>query len=418
MRTLEQIIERNRAGEAVGLPVYCSAQPETLRAVLAEYAHDDEPVLLAASANQVNQFGGYAGMTPSGFRNFIDILAAGEGVDPARIMLAGAHLGPYPWRDEPAAQAMDRAKDLVRAYVDAGFETLHLNATISCADDEPLSDEEMAQRAATLCAVAEVSSGGRPLRYVLTAGTSRPGGETGGLDRLLPATPQSVQLNLEHIEAAFAAIDLRGALDRVIAVVAEPGASFDNSLVRGFDPNRIAGLGDVILAIPEAVFEAAAADYQTEAGLAALVAHHFAILKVGPELGLAFRQAVVAMAHLEGFLDVHPSGLLSIIDDEMAFDPADWQEHVAADDRASAMRLFGLSDRVRYFWARPRIAAALQTLFANIDAARPEAGLIAQYVPADLPGIDPHLPLSTRMIRSQVGAVVRKLRRATRSTPI
>ena len=78
MKTLSDIAAANRTGQAIGIPSYCTAHAETLSAVLASYADDNEPVLIEATCNQVNQFGGYTGMTPAGFRNFIDILATGE----------------------------------------------------------------------------------------------------------------------------------------------------------------------------------------------------------------------------------------------------------------------------------------------------------------------------------------------------
>ena len=47
------------------------------------------------------------------------------------------------------------------------------------------------------------------------------------------------------------------------------------------------------------MFEAHSTDYQTEDALRALVEDHFAILKVGPELTFAFREAVFALAAIE-----------------------------------------------------------------------------------------------------------------------
>lgn len=94
--------------------------------------------------------------------------------------------------------------------------------------------------------------------------------------------------------------------------------------------------------------------------------------------------------------------------------PGDWHSYIPDDERAGAMRLFGLSDRIRYYWARPRVASAVQRLFANIDAARPEIGLLAQYAPHErAAGAAPSLPLTTRIISHHVGAVVAKYRRAT-----
>ena len=41
-------------------------------------------------------------------------------------------------------------------------------------------------------------------------------------------------------------------------------------------------------------------------------------------------------------------------------------------------RRTGLSDRVRYYWPRPAVQAALSRLRENIAAARPEPGIVAQ----------------------------------------
>jgi len=413
MRTLAEIAAANRAGEPIGIPSYCTAHAETLRAILATYAHDDQPILIEATCNQVNQFGGYTGMTPAGFRNFIDILATGEGVDPGRVIFGGDHLGPNPWKAEPAATAMAKAKAMVTAYVEAGFSKIHLDASMACADDRTLSDKTRARRAAELCAAAEAASGGRPLSYVIGTEVPVPGGETGGFSGIAVTKPEAAAHTFALHEAAFSAAGLRGALDRIIGIVVQPGVDFGNADVMAFDPASAAELSEAIFAIPNAVFEAHSTDYQTEAALAALVQSHFGILKVGPELTFAFREAVVAMAHIESHLDITPSNVLGIIADEMEGDPSAWKSYIPDDGRAAAMRLFGLSDRIRYYWPQPRITAAVQRLFANIDGSQPEAGIVSQYAPMLPPKAGRTLPLSGSIIAARVGAVVSKYRRAT-----
>jgi len=413
MNSLTEIATANRDGEPIGIPSYCTAHPETLRTVLASYAYDDQPVLIEATCNQVNQFGGYTGMTPAGFKNFIDIMAAGEGVNPDRIILGGDHLGPNPWKNEPAAVAMDRARTMVTAFVEAGFSKIHLDASMACADDHALDQPTMAMRAAELCAAAEAAAGGRPLNYVIGTEVPVPGGETSGVEGIAITTPEAAEDTFGLHEDAFAAAGLRSALERVIGVVVQPGVDFGNAQVLPYDPALAAGLSDTIFDIPKAVFEAHSTDYQTEAGLKALVATHFGILKVGPELTFAFRQAVVAMAHIEDRLSVPRSGILDVLATEMMEHPAEWRSYIADDDRTDAMRLFGLSDRVRYYWPRPRVAQALQQLFANLDAARPERGLVSQYAPFLLDAPDSRQPLSTRIVAEHVGRVVGKYRRAT-----
>ena len=131
-----------------------------------------------------------------------------------------------------------------------------------------------------------------------------------------------------------------------------------------FEPANAADLSETIFEIPNAVFEAHSTDYQTEAALTALVRSHFGILKVGPELTFAFREAVVAMAHIESHLDVTPSNILGIIAEEMEADPSAWKSYIPDDSRAAEMRIFGLSDRIRYYWPQPRIAAAVRSAFS------------------------------------------------------
>jgi D-tagatose-bisphosphate aldolase class II non-catalytic subunit len=413
MMTLAEIAAANRDGDPIGIPSWCTAHLETLRAVLATYAQDDQPVLIEATSNQVNQFGGYTGMTPAGFRNFIDILAAGEGVDPSRVMLGGDHLGPNPWKSEPAASAMDKAKTMIAAFVEAGFSKIHLDASMECADDFDLSAAEKAARAADLCAAAEAAAGGRAICYVIGTEVPIPGGETSSLGAIAVTTPAAAEETFRLHEEAFVARGLGPALDRIIGAVVQPGVDFGNADVLAFEPGAAAALSETIFDIPNAVFEAHSTDYQSEPALAALVRSHFGILKVGPELTFAFRQAVVAMAQMERWLSVRPSSVLEIVADEMEHDPATWQSYIAPDERAEAMRIFGLSDRVRYYWPRPRVAEALQRLFANIDGSEPEIGLIAQYAPFLLEGAASPAPLSTRIVAAHVGRVVAKYRRAT-----
>jgi D-tagatose-1,6-bisphosphate aldolase subunit GatZ/KbaZ len=413
MNSLAEIATANRDGEPIGIPSYCTAHADTLRTVLASYAYDDQPVLIEATCNQVNQFGGYTGMTPAGFKNFIDIMAAGEGVNPDRIILGGDHLGPNPWKSEPAAIAMDRARTMVTAFVEAGFSKIHLDASMACADDASLDQATMAARAAELCAAAEAAARGRPLSYVIGTEVPVPGGETSGVEGIAITTPETAENTFGLHEDAFAAAGLRPALERVIGVVVQPGVDFGNAQVLPYNPALAAELSQTIFDIPNAVFEAHSTDYQTEAALKALVATHFGILKVGPELTFAFRQAVVAMAHIESQLSVPHSNILDVVATEMADNPADWRSYIADDERADAMRLFGLSDRVRYYWPRQRVARALQQLFTNLDGSRPERGLIAQYAPFLLDAPESRQPLSARIVAEHVGRVVGKYRRAT-----
>ncbi len=407
MTPLDGIVARNRAGEAVGLPSFCTAHPETLAAILRCYRDDDAPVLIEATCNQVNQFGGYTGLTPAAFRSLVESIARAQGVAPGRLILGGDHLGPNPWKAERASVAMDHAQAMVAAYVQAGFTKIHLDASMACADDGALAQEVMAGRAADLAAAAEAAGAG-PLRYVIGTEVPVPGGETDEVAGLVVTRPEAVRHMLELHRAAFAARGVPGVIDRVVAVVVQPGVDFGNDQVVGFDPARAAALCAAAPGLGGPLFEAHSTDYQSGDALAALVAGHFPVLKVGPELTFAFRQAVFALADILGQRAVMEAAL----SDTMRGDPADWRAYVRADGRDGAMMLFGLSDRVRYYWSRPRVRQALERLFAQVRASTPIPGVVAQATGGLVGPVDP-ARLPEAVIDRMVGAVVAKYRHAT-----
>lgn len=409
---LRAIVAGNRAGKACGIAAWCTAHPQTLRAVLRAHHGNDDPVLIEATCNQVNQDGGYTGMTPAGFRALIETLALEAGIDTRRVILGGDHLGPNPWKHLPAAEAMAKASAMVAAYAQAGFEKIHLDASMACADDGALPEATMTARAAELCAVAEAARGGRELVYVIGTEVPVPGGETQAHDALTVTRPEAALRTVELHRAAFAARGLDSAFARVIGVVAQPGVDFGNAQVFAFDKAKAADLSAAARDMPGAVFEAHSTDYQSEVALADLVASHFAILKVGPALTFAFREAVVAMAAMEERLKVaNPSHILETIAAVMEADPRHWRGYASPGEDAALTRLYGLSDRVRYYWPDARIAAALKTLSANIAAARVPPGLVSQVCGALLLDVSA-MPLPERIIQLKVGAEVEKYRRA------
>ena len=408
---LQETVAANRRGESSGIPSYCTAHPDVLKAILRCYRDDAAPILIEATCNQVNQFGGYTGMLPADFRVFIHGIATEVGVDATRIILGGDHLGPNPWKKEEAAIAMERARAMVRDYVRAGFTKIHLDASMACADDTRLDGAEIATRAASLCRAAEDAAKGRPLAYVIGTEVPTPGGETEVIDHLAVTDPASVAATVEEHRRAFGAQGLGDAFQRVIGVVVQPGVDFGNSQVVHFERAKATSLAGAVDRIPGIVFEAHSTDYQTGDALADLVDCHFGILKVGPELTYAYREAIVAMAHIEDWLpESQRSNVLSVLQAVMERDPRHWADYIANDDRAAAMRLFGLSDRVRYYWPQPTIREAVAHLRANIDKAAPELGLLTQYVGEipSLPGLSP----SEAILQAKIGAVVGKYRAA------
>ena len=405
------IIERNRAGQPVGLPSWCTAHPETLAAILHSYRHDDSPILIEATCNQVNQFGGYSGMKPGDFVAFVHRMARAEGVEPGRIMLGGDHLGPNPWKQRAASGAMAKARVMVAGYVTAGFSKIHLDASMACGG-ETLAEPEMAARAADLCAVAEGAAQGRAPVYVIGTEVPVPGGETGRHATLAVTTPEAARRTLDLHRAAFAARGLEDAFNRVVGLVTQPGVDFGNDQIIGYDREPAAGLAASAVALGGPLFEAHSTDYQTVGALGSLVRDHFAVLKVGPELTFAYRQAVMALERLEALIGLAPSGVTDALLAAMRARPADWRAYVEAGPREEALMLYGLSDRLRYYWPDRGVQQAQARLFATLRAARPEPGLVAQVTGGLVEITDPD-SLPDTVIRQMVGAVVQKYRTAT-----
>ena len=393
---LADIVSRHRAGEPVGITSVCSAHPMVLRAAVQEAVATGGAVLVEATSNQVDQFGGYTGMRPAQFRDLMLELARDEGLPVDRLVLGGDHLGPNTWRGLPADAAMEHAEGLVEAYVAAGYTKIHLDCSMACADDtEPLTDEVVAARAARLAAVAEraaaaterVSAGApaqRLPRYVIGTEVPVPGGAHERIDTLTPTAPQAARATLRAHQQAFAAAGLGPAWDRVIALVVQPGVEFDATRVVDYARDRIGGLGTVIEEHPQLVLEAHSTDYQTPTHLRELVEDHWAVLKVGPGLTFALREALFALAAIEDEL-VEPAGrsqLAAVVDRVMLAEPRWWQGYYEGDeDEQRLARRYSYSDRVRYYWPHPEISAAQQRLLDNLRARPIPLPLLSAYLP-------------------------------------
>lgn len=84
---MKTLIARHKAGEHIGICSVCSAHPLVIEAALAFDRNSTRKVLIEATSNQVNQFGGYTGMTPADFREFVFTIADKVGFARERIIL-------------------------------------------------------------------------------------------------------------------------------------------------------------------------------------------------------------------------------------------------------------------------------------------------------------------------------------------
>src|ERR1700742_3405600 len=78
----------------VGITSVCSAHPFVIEAALTHGRDSEQVLLIEATSNQVDQFGGYTGMRPADFRRFVERIAQQVQFPIERIVLGGGHLGP------------------------------------------------------------------------------------------------------------------------------------------------------------------------------------------------------------------------------------------------------------------------------------------------------------------------------------
>jgi D-tagatose-1,6-bisphosphate aldolase subunit GatZ/KbaZ len=393
----------------VGVTSICSAHPIVIEASLRHaLAHDDGLVLFEATCNQVNQDGGYTGMTPADFVGFVREIAGRAGFDFARIVLGGDHLGPNPWTSLPPEAAMAKAEKMVAAYVSAGFRKIHLDCSMSCAGDPtPLPEAEVVRRAVRLASVAEsayaqVAHGDadEPPVYVIGTEVPVPGGATEAIEGLAVTTPAAALATIEAHRHAFESAGLGPAWSRVIASVVQPGVEFDHHNVIDYAPRGAQALSHAITAVPGMVFEAHSTDYQTRDALRALVKDHFAILKVGPGLTFAMREALWALDAIDGEItpEHEQAHLRDTVLERMREHPKYWERYYHGAGKPLTVDLqYSLSDRVRYYWPDRVIESARARLFVNLRANPPPLPLLSQHLPHALQAVragaatrDPH----------------------------
>ena len=389
MQALLDLVSRHKGGEKSGITSICSAHPLVLEAALRHAARRHAPLLLIeATSNQVNQDGGYTGMNPADFRDFVFDLAHRTGFPEDRIILGGDHLGPNVWTALPAAEAVAEAEVMIAAYVAAGFRKIHLDCSMSCSDDPiPLPEPVIAARAARLCRIAEdipIGPAGAAPLYVIGTEVPVPGGAAEELDQLAVTAPEAALATLDMHRTLFADHGLADAWPRVIATVVQPGVEFDHHKVVDYRPQAAAALSRAIEPVAHIVFEAHSTDYQRPVALAALVRDHFAILKVGPGLTFALREALWALDAIERELiaPTDRAGLRDRVIARMHADPRHWAKYYPETGPALEIQLqYSLSDRIRYYWADPAIVAAQERVFANLRASPPPLPLISQHLP-------------------------------------
>lgn len=407
---MQEMMEKRRQGIKCGIPSYCSANELVLEIALRRAKMLNQPVLIEATANQVNQYGGYTGMLPKDFYKLVLDMAAEIDLPEQMVILAGDHLGPLTWQNLPEAEAMEKSIELVYQYTRAGFTKIHLDTSMKVADDAEglLSTEVIARRGATLYKAAikgyeelkaEKPDAIRPV-FVIGSEVPIPGGAQEAEDSLAVTSVAAFKDTVATYKRVWEEEGVGSGMEDVIAVVVQPGVEFGDDQVFLYDHHAAAELCAALKEFPEVCFEGHSTDYQSAKCLKAMVEDGIAILKVGPALTYGLREALFSMSLMENELvpAEERSNFIDVLENTMLANPGNWQKHYHGDEKQLHLaRKYSFSDRARYYMGQPEVLEAMNKLFTNLNTYKIPLNMLHQYMPLTYAKVrDGELPLEAK----------------------
>lgn len=395
MQLLQQIIQENKKGHHSGIYSCCSASPDVIRAALARARRTNTVVLIEATSNQVNQNGGYTGMTPADFAKFVEGLAAEQGLSMNNVLLGGDHLGPLPWTDLEEEEALTNAEELVRQFVLAGFGKIHLDTSMRVASDDPeqpFLTKTCALRGARLCAVCEEAFAeykkehpdAEAPSYIIGSEVPVPGGDfNAGLMGV--TTAEDATNTIRIYEEAFEEYGVGEAFERVVGIVVEMGVEFHEFSIDEYDRRRAT---DLVAAMRSnrLCIEGHSSDYQTVDNLTRMCEDGVAILKVGPAFTFSLREALYALENIEREVYFDQPEKLSnyreVLEEVMLENPGKWAPYYPGTPNEQRIaRSYSFYDRCRYYFADKRVVAARDKLIENLSGNVIPLCMLSQYLP-------------------------------------
>lgn len=396
MDAMRELIQKRKMGmKYAGIPSFCTASDLVIEACLKQAMRHDDYVLVEATANQVNQYGGYTGMKPADYRDFVYDIADHIDFPKERIILGGDHLGPLTWQDDPEETAMAKAVELVQLFVLAGFKKIHLDTSMRLADDskdEILTDETIARRGAVLYEACEEAyqellkknpSEIRPV-YIIGSEVPIPGGAQEAEESIKVTTPEAVEKTLAAYKEQFEKRGLINAFDNIIGIVVQPGVEFGDDDIFQYNRVKAAELTTAMKKYGNIVLEGHSTDYQAPKALKEMVEDGIAILKVGPALTFSLREGLFALSMMERELvkEEDRANFVETMEDAMLKSPANWKKHYHGNDQELRLkRKYSFSDRCRYYFAQPEMKAAIEKLFDNMSKVEIPLSMLRQTMP-------------------------------------
>ena len=395
--SLRNFLNRLKKESGIGITSICSANRFVIEAAMIHAKKYDYELLIESTSNQVDQFGGYTGMTPSAFVDYVKYIADKTNFPLEKLTFGGDHLGPNVWKNLDSDVAIGNAEDQIKAYVNAGYTKIHLDTSFALKGDESykgkLYPEIITQRAARLCKVAEKAhelncKGNEKPVYIIGTDVPIPGGAIENEEELELTSEDDLQETIELTKKSFYDNGLEDAWERVIGVVVQPGVEFTDSKILEYSRARNSALLKKINDYKGLYFEAHSTDYQKPENLRMMVEDKFVILKVGPWLTFAFREALFSLAYIERELLRYENShsvpnFINVIESEMKQNSKYWQNHYHGNaEQTYLARNFSYSDRIRYYWTNPKVDQTVRLLINNLGNVDIPDYLISQFMPA------------------------------------
>lgn len=407
---IQEMMDRRRQGKTCGIPSYCTANPLVLEIILKRAKLLNTPVLIEATANQVNQYGGYTGMLPRDFHEMIQQMAKEINLPEHLVILGGDHLGPLTWQTLPEQEAMEKSIELVYQYARAGFTKIHLDTSMKVADDPEglLSTETIARRGAKLYKaamkgyeelLAEKPGAMHPV-FIIGSEVPIPGGAQETEDSLAVTSPAAFRDTIATYKRIFEESGVGEGWNDVVAVVVQPGVEFGDDQVFLYNHQAARELCAALADYPEVCFEGHSTDYQSAACLKSMVRDGIAILKVGPALTFGLRESLFALSFMEKELvpEHQRANFIETLENVMLAKPDNWQKHYHGDEKQLTLaRRYSFSDRARYYIGQPEVTKSIDKLFANLREYPIPMNMLHQYLPATYAKVrDGILPLEPK----------------------
>lgn len=391
---LIELLKNRKTGDEMGVYSACTANEVVIKEVLIKAKETNTTAVIEATANQVDQYGGYTGMKPKDFVNMVHKLAKEVDIDLSQVILGGDHLGPLTFIKYEEAQAMEEAKTLVKEYVLAGFTKIHIDTSMRVASDsttEPLSTTVIARRGAELIQVTEqayqelltTNPDAPQLAYIIGSEVPVPGGAT-DVEEMQVTTVDDFINTVNEFKAQLESHGVGHVFNQVVGVVVQPGVEYGDEKVDFYNREAAKELTAALTQFDPIVFEGHSSDYQSKYHLKQMVEDGIAILKVGPGLTFAYREALFALSYIEQqlFSEEKQSHFIETLEKVMLENPGSWQPYYhGTPEELATKRAFSFSDRARYYLPQPAVDSAIKQLLDNLESVDLPMNLISQFLP-------------------------------------